>query len=166
MIGLKAFKDNFFDRAAVMDRVPPAARKALSKFGAFVRQRARSSIKVREGTSLPGSPPFGHKSGTRLKASKKTGTTKRQPVSLLREFILFAFEPERHSVIAGPAKLSGKIGNAPEALEKGGVSEMLAASRDGRRERKRIDVEPRPFMQPAFEAELPKAAPLFKDTIR
>jgi len=60
--------------------------QVLSKFWAFVRQRARTSIRKRKGTSQPGSPPYSH-------------------VGLLRKFILFAYEPARQSVVIGPVLL-------------------------------------------------------------
>src|SRR5690606_6172596 len=47
----------FFDRKAVTSRVDKATRKVLSRFGAFVRRTARSSIRKRKKTSQPGSPP-------------------------------------------------------------------------------------------------------------
>ena len=49
----------FFDRQRVMsgDR---ATRKVFSKFGAFVRQTARSSIRKRKSISEPGQPPSSH----------------------------------------------------------------------------------------------------------
>lgn len=151
MIGFRVnvdqFKAGFFDRP-VMARVPAAERKALSRFGAHVRTRARTSIRKRKGTSAPGSPPYSH--GRHL----------------LRSFILFAYDKDTRSVVIGPAKLNAQVGNAPEALEKGGMSEMLGGSRRrGTLRRQKIQIAPRPYMQPAFEAELPNAAKQFKDTI-
>lgn len=112
-------KSLFFTSKAVTSRVDAATRKVLSKFGAFVRRTARSSIKkapfsnrkergrartdFSRKASLPGNPPYSH-----------TG--------LLKKFIWFGYEPNEHSVVIGPAKLMGKKESIPEVLEYGGVS--------------------------------------------
>jgi hypothetical protein len=85
VIGMRfqAAKGGFFDRDKVKRAVDAGTRKVLSKFGAFVRQRAKTSIRKRKGTSPPGSPPYSH-------------------VGLLRRFILFAYNPQRKSVVIGP----------------------------------------------------------------
>jgi hypothetical protein len=53
-------KDFFFDRQSVIDRMTKANRRALSKVGAFIRRRARSSLRRRKRRSQPGSPPSVH----------------------------------------------------------------------------------------------------------
>ncbi len=99
MPDLKATQQWFFTSEKVKALIDPAVRKALSKFGAFVRQRAKTSIKTRKGTSRPGRPPFSH-----------TGT--------LKKFIYFSFDPAHKSVVVGPT-LAGPASGAPEALEHG-----------------------------------------------
>jgi len=79
----RAAKQGFFDRAKVKNAVDAGTRRVLSRFGAFVRTRARTSIRKKKGTSPPGSPPHSH-------------------VGLLRKFILFAYDPQRKSVVIGP----------------------------------------------------------------
>lgn len=98
---LKATQQWFFTSDKVKDLIDPAVRKALAKFGAFVRQRAKTSIKTRAGTSRPGRPPFSH-----------TGT--------LKKFIYFSYDPARKSVVIGPT-LAGPMSGAPAALEHGGA---------------------------------------------
>jgi hypothetical protein len=44
-------KSMFFDRQAVISALDAAARVVLSKFGAFVRQAARSSIRTQKAIS-------------------------------------------------------------------------------------------------------------------
>ena len=112
----------------LLDATDKGTKRALSKFGAFVRQRAKSSIRKRKKISAPGSPPSSH-----------TGKLKRA--------IFFGFDKERNSVVVGPVLFSST--NAPEKLEKG-VGGYRA----------------RPFMTPAFAAELPNAPKVFKDQIR
>ena len=70
-------KDFFFDRQAVKGRMTKANRKALSKAGAFIRRRARSSLRRRKKSSEPGRPPSVH-------TSDRVATLKN---------ILFAYEP-------------------------------------------------------------------------
>ncbi len=49
--------DMFFDTDRVKRAAGVAARRNLSKVGAFVRTGARSSIRKRKGISTPGQPP-------------------------------------------------------------------------------------------------------------
>ena len=108
------FKVQFFDRKTVTSKVSAATRRVLSKFGAFVRQTAKQSIRRKNGPAPPGQPPHSH-----------TG--------LLKRWILFGYDKTRESVVAGPAKLAKK-GNAPEALEKGGAA--VARKNPRRKDRK------------------------------
>lgn len=145
MIGmsLKAAKGGFFDRAKVQRSMDAATRRALSKFGSFVRQRAKTSIKKRKGISAPGQPPSSH-------------------VGLLRKNILFAYEARTKNVVIGPILLHGKVSQtALEALEHGGESMIIE-----RGKARTINVEARPFMQPAFETELEKAPYLWENSLR
>lgn len=137
---LDAAKRFFFDRKAVESAVDRGTKRALSKFGAFVRQRSRTSIRKRKAVSEPGKPPSSHEGS-------------------LRKLILFAFDPANKSVVIGPTAF-GK-GEAPSLLEYGGTTSRR--TRDGVQT---LRYRPRPFMGPAFKAELPKAPRLFKDAIR
>ncbi|MGC1272795.1 MAG: hypothetical protein WBC44_03745 [Planctomycetaceae bacterium] len=102
MIGIREAKAAFFDVKAVMDAVDRHRLRALSRFGYFVRQDSRQSIRKRKRPSRPGQAP-----------SNRTG--------LLKRFILFSYDAGRRSVVIGPARLSGVADPAsPEALEAGG----------------------------------------------
>ena len=117
MIGYRidSIKGLFFDSAKVRAATSRAERRVLSRFGAFVRRSARSSIRKRKRSSAPGQPPSSH-----------TG--------LLKRFIFFAYEPRSgRSVVIGPVRLNQKIGDAPAALEHGGRSQVVAASRRRKR---------------------------------
>lgn len=81
--------DSFFDRKAVMDAMSRADRRALSKTGAHIRRRARSSLRRRKRISNPGSPPSVH-------STHKVKTLKA---------IYFHFEPKKRQVVVGPIKL-------------------------------------------------------------
>lgn len=133
---LAGFKKAFFDTAAVKSKLDPAVMKALSKFGAFVRTRSRQSIKRKKGTSQPNTPPYAHQ-----------GDIKR---------ILFGYDGETRSLVVGAVRYGSQTG-APENLEHGGTATI-------RGERK--EIRPRPFMAPAFQAELVKVDNNFKNLIR
>ena len=143
MIGMKLnqAKELFFDRAAVTNAVDRAERKVLSRFGAFVRRGARSSIRKRKSVSKPGAPPSSH-----------TG--------LLKRNIFFVYEPDRSNVVIGPIQLNSGT-DAPALLEHGG-----SATRRRRKKRVRMTYRPRPFMGPAFEREKPKLPQMWRDSVR
>ena len=86
-----------------VDRTP---RKVPGKFGGFVRTSARHSILKCKAISEPGNPPSAH-----------TG--------LLRTFMFFGYDRSQRSVVIGPQRLNQKIGDAPHALEHGGVSTVV-----------------------------------------
>ncbi len=135
----------FFDRQGVRDRVDRATRRVFSKFGAYVRRTARSSIRRRKKASRPGSPPSSH-----------TG--------LLKKFIFFGYDPApgSGSVVIGPVRLSQNgRGEAPALLEHGGRTTL---KRHGKRVRARF--RGRPFMGPAYEQEAPKLSAMWHDSVR
>ncbi len=140
----------FFDRKAVIDRMDATTRKVLSKFGAFVRRAARSSIRKRRSSAPPGSPPSSH-----------TG--------LLKRFIFFGYDTQARSVVIGPARLDQRgrtpaTAQAPSLLEHGGVATLTR--RTGRRQaRRQVRYRPRPFMGPAFEKQIPLLAAMWRDSI-
>lgn len=138
-------KKMFFDRAEVAAMLTRKERKVLSKFGAFVRQRSKSSIrKSRKGEiSQPGRPPKSH-----------TG--------LLKRFIFFSADPHRRSVVIGPTALPNREAIAPSALEVGGMSEVTEPGKGaGSRRRRRAFIRARPYMEPAFREELPAVTDLW-----
>lgn len=151
LIDLKAF---FFSAKRVTDKVDPATRRVLSRFGAFVRRRAKSSLKYKDGPAPPGKPPHVHRSTGFTKKGK--GGKPGQPSSPLRELVYFAFEPSDKSVVIGPA-IGGSRSGAPKTLEEGGTAVV-----DG----KTVAVRPRPTMKPAFALELVKAADGYRDTVK
>jgi hypothetical protein len=143
VVGLK-FKQAqaaFFDRQKVTKAVSRSERRVLSKFGAFVRRGAKSSIRKRKSVSQPGRPPSSH-----------TG--------LLRKMIFFVYEPSRSSVVIGPIELNRGT-DAPRLLEHGGQ----VVRRQGK-QRTRMVYRPRPFMGPALERELPKLPAMWRDSVR
>lgn len=151
-------KDFFFDRQAVIERMSRANHKALVKAGAFLRRRARSSLRRRKRISSPGSPPSVHS---------------QDPIATLKN-ILFAYDPQQESLVVGPVGLNQKtyigpqLGTAtvPQIHEFGArtkVREVRVGNkwlsgvrrvRPGQPTRVRVATyPPRPFMGPALEAE-------------
>ena len=137
-------KSSFFDSAKVVSALDKATRKALSKFGAFVRTSARSSIRRRKGISKPGNPPNSHQ-----------GDLKK---------ILFAYDAQRQSVVVGPLRFSGKRGFATKALEHGGTM-VVERKRKSRVIQKTVQVAARPFMAPAFQKNLPQLPELWRNQL-
>ena len=90
----------FFNSEIVKRAMDSARRRALSKFGAYVRTRAKSSIRKRKRISHPGDPPSSH-----------TGR--------LKKSIFFSYDQKNGSVVVGPLRF-GK--NAASVLEHGGTS--------------------------------------------
>jgi len=145
MIGFDV-KRMFFDTKTVRAKTDKATRRVLSRFGAFVRQTAKRSIRKRKKASQPGRPPSSH-------------------VGRLKKFIYFGFDVVRRSVVIGPVRLTQKgRGAAPPALEHGGVVTMRARRRGGKRTRARI--RPRPFMGPALEKEKQQLPALWRDSVK
>jgi len=129
----------FFDRRAVTRKVDRSKRRALSRFGAFVRRTAKQSIRKRKSIAPPGSPPSSH-----------TG--------LLKRFIFFGYSPRNDSVVIGPVRLSKKgQGDAPSLLEYGGLAKVNG---------KQAHYKPRPYMGPAFEKEKSKLPAIWRDSVK
>lgn len=176
----------FFDSKAVQSAVDRGTRKALSKFGAFVRTRAKSSIRKRKRVSLPGAPPSSH-SGK------------------LKKYVYFGYDARQKSVVVGPVAFSNS--KAQSLLEHGGSARATFGRRNrprvfhvGQRgplqyddvhERRRwarlhteaqagratriynesmtpstVVYRPRPYMNPAFRKELGNIKKTFTDCIR
>lgn len=177
---LKAVRGQFFDSSAVIRKTNAVERRILSRFGAFVRRRSKSSIRSRKRkVSEPGNPPFSRK-----------GT--------LKKLIFFSYDTNKKSVVIGPTKF-GK-GEAPRLLEEGGTATrqlLLLGKIQGRDDRGRFTKKalqpldpsinysgevvfknskrgsqlrtkyrPRPFMGPAFNAELPSVRDQLANSIK
>lgn len=154
-------KKAFFDRQKVQNALDRNTRRAMSRSLAFVRRRARSSLRRRKKTSEPGGTPSVHS---------------KDPVATLKN-VLFAYDDRTKSGIVGPVKLNQKQKDwinpgtltVPQIMEAGGVVTIEEVSLNGvrwtrrdKRRRKREDLKyrsrraiyrPRPFMRPALEKE-------------
>jgi hypothetical protein len=119
----------FFDSEKVLKAIGRAKAKALSKVGAFVRRRARSSMR-------------------RTKKSADTGKAPAAHAGQIKELLYFAYDFESGSVVVGPEKF--RQGTVPKLLEKGGVGTRLGK---GGKPITRT-YKGNPFMAPALEAEV------------
>lgn len=140
LLKIEAAKKNFFDRGSVTDPAEKARRRVHSKLGAYVRQRARTSIRKRKRASTPGSAPHSH-------------------VGLLRDLIFFSNDEAARSVVIGPAALNRPTG-ATWLNEYGGTANIMSHGK-----RLAANYPARPYMRPAFEAELPKLSAMWRDAI-
>jgi len=142
-------KAMFFDRPRVQKAVSHANRRALSRAGAFVRTRARTSMRKRRGTSRPGQPPYAHEGS-------------------LRRMILFGYEPSRETVVVGPVGF--RSSDAPNVLEFGGRTTVVRRRRSSRRGQRviktRVRIAARPYMVPALDKERPNLPALWRNSVR
>jgi hypothetical protein len=157
--------ERIIDGEAIGAALDRKSKAALKRFGAFVRRRMQTSIRYRKKKSEPGQTPSARRGTiTRLKFSKKTGTSSRQAFSPLRELITFAVSEDGRSVIIGPmifraSRVGGGV--APQRLEEGGTGEFFVNKKRKPNLKRVGNWKPRPFAAPAFRAELPSAPKLF-----
>ena len=156
MIAFRVDRRMFFDRKPVMSAVDKTTRQVLSRFGAYVRTRARSSIRRRKSISKPDQAP-----------TSQTG--------VLKAGIVFGYDKRAQTVVIGPMPLNQKRAGTGwktlQALEEGGYSTLAEgpwSRRRGARTRRRtrqIYVEARPFMQPAFDKEKKNLPDMWQNSI-
>jgi hypothetical protein len=138
-MSLDASRRGFFDRSAVEKAVDRAKIRQMSKAGSFVRRSARQSIRKSDASSAPGQAPKSH-----------TG--------ILKDFIFFQYDKSSDSVVVGPARLNGRVTrDAPSVLEYGGHVNIFG---------KRRNIQPRPYMVPAFKENEAQIANIFKDSVK
>jgi hypothetical protein len=172
-LSLKQAKAGFFDRAKVQKAADKATRDVLSKFGAYVRQRAKTSMRrapapygkvVRDRKS--GSPvylPNGQVKTTLVFKYSRPGDPPYARSGLLKRFIFFSFDSARKSVVIGPTKLDGWPNSTiPLTHEYGGT--IAFKNKKGRQVTKKYPA--RPYMQPAFDKELALMPEPFRNSVR
>lgn len=174
---LKAAQRQFFDRGKVLREMDRATARSLSKAGAFVSQRARTSIRRPRQAGVSDLTPeqraayemrvklaarLGRPRPKRPLASSRPGEPPRTPTGILRRSILFVYDRSSRSVVIGPYDLNRGTG-APRTLEYGGTATITLGG-----QRRQIEVAARPYMRPALAAEvaagtIPEA---FRDSMR
>lgn len=159
-------KNAFFTSEKVVRFMDKKTRKVLSKFGAYVRRQAQTSMKTpgkkaykaaaeraaakgkrsnQFPASRPGNPPFAH--GRRL----------------LRKLLFFAYDTATRTVVIGPVRL-GETANqhVPKTLEFGGIIHRKSFFTGKRHADK---YKERPFMRPAFKANLGWVAEEYRKSV-
>lgn len=157
-LGTKVSFSNFYDRRPVQSAQSRAKLRVGSRFGAFVRRSARSSIRRRLDSSRPGSPP-----------TNVTG--------LLRRLIFFSYDRDIDGPVIGPTRAGrsqfGRTG--AEVLEFGGPAQVTRFRRDGwtdqgspryQRVTTRFNVAARPFMLPALQRESKRLPSMWTGAVR
>ena len=142
--------------------------QGLSRFGAFVRQRARTSIRrpgrmrvsdlsthdqqifalrtmnaQKQGRPLP-VLPF---------AVSQPGQPPKSPTGILRESIVFAVDRRQGTVVIGPLSLEARAKPVPGVLEFGGEATIFG---------REVYIHARPFMGPALDIEMGRLAEMFE----
>lgn len=170
-------KDLFFDRESVVRAVDRTTHRVLSRSGAIVRTKARDlTSRPRRMQKIGEMTPEERrlyrqrrnkkgqftKSRKRPLVASRPGEPPRLITGLLRQFILFSFDPARHSVVVGPRLLpSASRGTALPALEYGGTSIVRTHGKS-----RRVRIAARPFMRPALRIVEPKLVGLWRDAVR
>lgn len=112
MFSIQKSKLWFFSGERVIRLITVGQVRALSKIGAFVRQRARTSIRKSNSPPVPGQPP-------------------RSRIGTLRNLLYFAYDPDAQTVVVGPAAVG--VAEAPRLLEEGGEVTRLLPARQTRK---------------------------------
>ena len=161
-IRMKQFKA-ILKQQAILTPEQRATFKSLSKFGAFVRRTAKTSMRKSKKSSPPGLPPKGKK-------------------GLLAKLIQFVVERTRRNVAIGPILTNAKdAGVVPKLHEEGGSKKLTKGDRVvlstllGEKEGRHVPLSEidrqatypaRPYMKPAFDKELGEVSSLWLNSIR
>lgn len=130
----------FFDRAGVQRKVKDGTKSVLAKAGAFVRQRAKTSIRKRRRIATAGSPPSSH-------------------AGQLRDLLLFGYDERTSSVVVGPQLFRHRSNSTvPGLLEFGGITHDARG--------RRLNYRAFPYMGPALEKEKGKFPGLFSGAVK
>jgi hypothetical protein len=129
LITYREAKGNFFDRKVVQDALGRETAGAMAKIGGFVRTAARRSIKPARRLRISEMPDDmqalykAEPDRQRPFVSSKPGESPRGRTKRLKASILFAFDKNSRSVVAGPTQFPGsRADHAPSVLEFGGDS--------------------------------------------
>jgi hypothetical protein len=163
-------KGQFFDREAVIKSAGKGLVRWANKSGGLVRKIARQSMRRRQKSSPAGTPPSAH-------------------VGLIRDRLFYVWEPQRKTIVVGPALLNRPDRDALQVLEHGGdamrkffVENVESAKRtksgqvrtknetrirfSRKAPARRVHYDGNPFMGPALDKALPALTPALKDSIR
>jgi hypothetical protein len=172
-------RDMFFDRLAVQNRLDKAEQRELSRIGAFIRRRARSILRRRKRTSAAGEAPSVHSKDNRaslknilfgydptihgvvigpvrLNQVNRTDGGGRISVPSLMEFGgRLTIEQEQLKIAIGGRTRKDGGRDRRYKLHQGAWFRRSGRKVPWKRYRSHTAVyQPRPFMNPALDAEL------------
>lgn len=160
MFTINDAKSRFFTAPAV-EKLHDDSKRGLARFGSYVRRTARTSLrkarqkKLAEMTSeerqrfriaVEYAKRENRPAPRRPTAPSRPGEPPRMIGGQIKQFLFFTYDSDSRSVVIGPARIARATG-APEVLEEGGT----VTTRNGR-----VRIEKRPYMQPAFAANISK----------
>jgi hypothetical protein len=137
----------FFDRPIVQRYLDKKTRYVFARFGAFVRNAARWSMK-----NAP-KPRWVTRFGVKMLESvaSKPGQPPYSRLGLIKKFLFYSLDPGQRSVVIGPVRTNARSINVPHVLEYGGRSKAVQFTAKKKHEYRPVRVKARPFMRPAFE---------------
>jgi hypothetical protein len=143
---LHDFKAGFIN--TTMKRAQDGTQRGLMYMGGYIRRIAKNSIKTAARHSQKNQQTFiqGHAG----EVYSRPGQPPLSKLGLLRDFILYRWDPIERCVIIGPAKLSRQTENVPAILEHGGFT-RVTIGKGAKRRQILVKIEPRPYMRPALE---------------
>lgn len=185
MIGfrLEQAKALFFDRQAIERPVGALSVQVLRKTGGTTRKIARRSMRPASKTALMNvqkkrmelAKARNQHLKARLRAelialqraaASKPGQPPKAITRLIRDKVVFVYDPATRSMVAGPVWLNQKVTDAPHALEYGGPSRIFVGRKSRRRHVRTVQIRERPFMRPAFGAAQQELPALLTNSVR
>lgn len=167
-IQMRLRKARFFDRD-IFRGVEEGHKRALARFGAFVRSDARKSMRNARVRKTARNTITTRRKGKQVRVSRKPsapGTPPRAVQGDIKRFLFFEYENK--NVVIGPWKLPHKTKTrhpVPAMHEQRHPSHAIVRRRFKRRTVTQRYPQ-RPFMVPAFEKNKKKLPGLYKDTVK
>lgn len=188
MIGFKVDKarDLFVDRRAVREVMDRRTLAVFGRFGAFVRKVAQRSIRRRKRPSQPGSPPSSHSGELRRFLYFAVDTRRRSvvigPAATNQTFFDDDMRPVRGTVpevleyggaITIVEEWTGSRWRRRDLRTQGAVSDVDALRHSDRSNifrgrpirKRRVNIQRRPYMGPAFAIGQRELAGMWQDSI-
>ena len=158
-VGIAQAKMQFFDRQ-IFSAAERAEKRVLSRFGAYVRNDAKKSMRSSRGRIVT------TRTGRQRRVFKpsKPGKPPKSIEGLLRRFVYYAYDKYKGTVVAGPTILPNKSRHGvpiPGLHEHGGTQVVRFG-------KKQVVAKypARPYMRPAGEKNTKKLGQLWKDAIK
>ena len=165
----------------LLGKLRKAEKVTLKHFGGIVRKHAYRSMKrpkMKTVAQLTAEEKERYETAKRIRRQKpkhQRGKLPKRPyvrskpgkppavwAGHLKALLRYEYDSFTQSLVVGPLPFSGSEDlKAPRTLEQGGYASLSYGPRKGQR----FYVQPRPYMQPALDAHLPKLEPLWRDRL-